>query len=307
MSQKALIPKQTLSNKRPRFSQRNSESILGYLLVAPLVVCVLILVIYPFIFAIIISFSDRMIGSPGKFIGFGNFRYLAGQPSFIASIINTITLVTWVQTLKLVLGLGIAILLNQQIVARQFWRGLILLPWAMPAFVAFITWKLLLVPQGGAFNYILIQLGWVDSHVEFLSSKALAMPSVIVASVWRGFPFWVISFLAALQNVSKELYEAAVLDGANAWKRFLHVTLPSIRHVVLVVILVSTIATTNSFEAVFLMTGGGPSNATMTFPVLSYYSLQSLRIGEAAAVAVAMLPVFAVLALIIAVLLQKEN
>ena len=302
-----LIPKRMLNPKRPRFTQRNSESILGYLLVAPLVICVLILVVYPFIFAIIISFSDRMVGSPGKFIGFDNFRYLANQPSFIASIINTVILVTSVQSLKLVLGLGIAILLNQQIVARQFWRGLILLPWAMPAFVAFITWKLLLVPQGGAFNYILIQLGLVDSHVEFLSSKALAMPSVIVASVWRGFPFWVIAFLAALQNVSKELYEAAVLDGANAWNRFLHVTLPSIRHVVLVVTLVSTIATTNSFEAVFLMTGGGPSNATMTFPVLAYYSLQSLRIGEAAAVAVAMLPVFAVLALIIAVLLQKEN
>ena len=305
MSQKTLS--ESATRKRPRFTQRQSESLLGYLLVAPLVVCIVVLVVYPFIFAILISFSDRVVGGGGKFIGFGNYRYLAGQPSFIATIKNTLVLVSAVQTIKLFLGLGIAVLLNQRIFARQFWRGLILLPWAMPAFVAFITWKLLLVPQGGAFNYILIHLGLVDSHVEFLSSKALAMPSVIVASVWRGFPFWVISFLAALQTVPQELYEAAVLDGANAWKRFRHVTLPSIRHVVLVVILVSTIATTNSFEAVFLMTGGGPSNATMTFPVLAYYSLQSLRIGEAAAVAVAMLPVFAVLAFIIAVLLQKEN
>ena len=293
--------------KRPRFGQRQSESLLGYVLVAPLVVCILVLVLYPFFFAIFISFSDRMIGTDGNFIGFGNYRYLAGQPSFIASIKNTIVLVSAVQTLKLFLGLGIAVLLNQRIVARQFWRGLILLPWAMPAFVAFITWKLLLVPQGGAVNYTLIQSGLIDTHIEFLSSKALAMPSVIAASVWRGFPFWVISFLAALQTVPQELYEAAVLDGANAWKRFRHVTLPSIRHVVLVVILVSTIATTNSFEAVFLMTAGGPSNATITFPVLAYYSLQSLRIGEAAAVAVAMLPVFAVLIFVIAVLLQEEG
>ena len=293
--------------KTPRMSQRYSESLLGYLLVAPLIVCILTLVVYPFIFAVIISFSDRSIGAAGKFIGLANFRYLASQPSFVASIINTLVLVSFVQTLKLILGLGLAVLLNQQIVARQFWRGLVLLPWAMPAFVAFITWKLLLVPQGGAINYILLELGLVKTHVDFLSSKALAMPSVIAASVWRGFPFWVISFLAALQTIPKELYEAAVLDGANAWRRFIHVTLPGIRHVVLVVILVSTIATTNSFEAVFLMTGGGPSNATMTFPVLAYYSLQSLRIGEAAAVAVAMLPVFAVLALIIAVLLQKEK
>lgn len=307
MSQKTLPGAQPVASKRSRFTQRQSESLLGYLLVAPLVVCVLVLVVYPFIFAIVISFSDRVIGSGGEFIGFGNYRYLAGQPSFIAAIKNTVVLVTAVQTIKLFLGLGIAVLLNQKIVARQFWRGLILLPWAMPAFVAFITWKLLLVPQGGAINYILIQLGLVDAHVNFLSSKALALPSVIVASVWRGFPFWVISFLAALQTVPQELHEAAVLDGANAWKRFRHVTLPSIRHIVLVVTLVSTIATTNSFEAVFLMTGGGPSNATMTFPVLAYYSLQSLRIGEAAAVSVAMLPVFAVLALIIAVLLQKDN
>jgi ABC-type sugar transport system permease subunit len=177
----------------------------------------------------------------------------------------------------------------------------------MPAFVAFITWKLLFAPQGGAFNYILISLGLVSTHVDFLSTRELAMPSVIVASVWRGFPFWVISFLAAMQSVPKELYEAAALDGANAWKRFLNVTMPGIRHVVLVVILISTISTTNSFEAVWLLTGGGPSNATMTFPVLAYYGLQSLRIGEAAAVAVAMLPVFAVLALIVAVRLQKDD
>ena len=126
------------------------------------------------------------------------------------------------------------------------------------------------------------------------------MPSVIVATFWRGFPFWVISFLAALQSVPPELYEAAAMDGASAWQRFRHVTLPSIRHVILVVCLISTIWTTNSFENVWLMTQGGPSDATMTFPVLAYFGLQSLRIGEAAAVSVSMLPVFAVLALIVA-------
>jgi len=133
------------------------------------------------------------------------------------------------------------------------------------------------------------------------------MPSVIVASFWRGFPFWVISFLAAMQTIPHELYESAALDGASAWGRFRHITLPGIRHVVLVVTLVSTIWTTNSFEAVWLLTQGGPSNATMTFPVLAYYGLQSLRIGEAAAVSVSLLPVFAVLALIVAVQLQRED
>src|SRR5690606_17125982 len=107
--------------------------------------------------------------------------------------------------------------------------------------------------------------------------------------------------------IPKELYEAAALDGAGAWKRFTNVSLPGIRHVVLVVVLISTIWTTNSFEAIFLLTQGGPSNATMTFPMLSYFSLQSLRIGEGAAVGVALLPVFAVLAFVVAVLLQREE
>jgi multiple sugar transport system permease protein len=166
---------------------------------------------------------------------------------------------------------------------------------------------LLYAPQGGAFNNILIDLGLVATHVDFLSTKELAMPSVIVASVWRGFPFWVISFLAAMQNIPRELYESAAMDGATAWQRFRNITLPSVRHVVLIVTLISTIWTTNSFEAIWLLTGGGPSNATMTFPVLAFYGLQSLRLGEAAAVSVAVLPVFAVLALIVAVRLQKED
>jgi ABC-type sugar transport system permease subunit len=279
---------------------------LGYLLVAPISICLLVLVVYPFLFAIWISFTDRMIGSPGKFVGLANYAYLAGQPSFQASIRNTIVLVASVQALKLVLGLGIALLLTMPIRGRDTWRALILLPWAMPAFVAYLTWKLLYAPQGGAFNMILIGTGLVSTHVDFLSTREWAMPSVIVATFWRGFPFWVISFLAALQNIPPEEYEAAAIDGASAWQRFWHITLPNIRHVVLVVVLLSTIWTTNGFENIWLLTGGGPSDATMTFPVLAYYGLQSLRIGEAAAVSVSMLPVFAMMALIVVKLLQED-
>lgn len=307
MSQGTMVDPAMQARSSSRFSLRTSEGILGYLLVAPLVICILLLVVYPFVFAIYISFTDRVIGSEGEFIGLANYVTLMNKPDFQASIRNTIAMVSGIQIVKLGIGLGLAALLNQQIRARQFWRGLILLPWAMPAFVAFITWKLLYAPQGGAFNFILISTGLVDTHVDFLSTRELAMPSVIAASVWRGFPFWVISFLAAMQSVPRELYESAALDGAGGWQRFLNVTLPGIRHVVLVVILISTIWTTNSFEAVWLLTQGGPSNATMTFPVLAYYGLQSLRIGEAAAVSVAMLPIFAVLALIVAVRLQKED
>jgi multiple sugar transport system permease protein len=282
------------------------EARLGYALVAPVVICLLLLVFYPFVFAIWISFTDRMIGRPGHFVGLANYVYLFGQPSFQATVRNTIVLVISVQTLKLVLSLGIALLLNQPIRGREFWRALILLPWAMPAFVAYLTWKLLYAPQGGAFNMILLGSGLASSHVDFLSTRELAMPSVIVATFWRGFPFWVISFLAAMQNVPIEMYEAAAMDGAGAWQRFRHITLPGIRHVVLVVVLLSTIWTTNGFENIWLLTQGGPSDATMTFPVLAYFGMQSLRIGEASAVSVAMLPIFAMLALIIVKLLQED-
>ena len=292
--------------KRTRFSMYQRDSMLGYFLVAPVVICLLILVVYPFFFAIAISFTDRMIGQSGTFTGLANYRYLLNWIDFQATVRNTIVMVVSVISLKLVLGLCIAMLLNQEIRGRRLWRSLILIPWAMPGFVAFITWKLLLVPQGGAFNYILLHTGLAETHVEFLSSKALAMPSIITASFWRGFPFWVISFLAALQNVPQELYEAAAIDGAGPWHRFRHVTVPSIRHVVLVVVLLSTIWTTNSFEAVWLMTQGGPSNATMTFPVLAYYGLQNLRIAEAASVSVSMLPIFGFLAFIVAKLLQED-
>lgn len=292
--------------RSPRLSLARSNSLLGYALVAPVLICLLVLVIYPFFFAIWISFTNRQIGTEGDFIGLGNYIYLIKQSSFQASIVNTVVLVGSEQSLKLVLGMGIALLLNQAIRGRRVWRGLILLPWAMPAFVAFITWKLLYAPIGGAFNLILVGLGILHTPADFLSTRELAMPSVIVATFWRGFPFWVITFLAALQNVPQELYEAAAMDGASAVQRFRHVTLPSIRHVVLVVILLSTIWTTNSFENVWLMTQGGPSDATMTFPVLAYFGLQNLHIGEAAAVSVAMLPAFAMLAFIVAKMLEKE-
>ncbi len=285
-------------------SLRNRTSVLGYALLAPIIICLLALVVYPFAFAVWISFTNREIGTVGEFVGLANFRYLAGVPSFQKTIVNTIVLVASVQSLKLVFGLSIALLLNQAIRARQFWRGLILLPWAMPSFVAYLTWQLLYAPQGGLFNIISIRLGL--GNIDFLS-KELAMASVVLATFWRGFPFWVISFLAALQGVPQELHEAAAIDGANTWNRFLHVTIPGIRHVVVVVVLLSTIWTTNSFENVWLITQGGPSDATMTFPVLAYFGLQTMRIGEASAVSVAMLPVFSMLALIGVKLLERNQ
>ena len=166
-----------------------------------------------------------------------------------------------------------------------------MLPWAMPAFVAFLTWRVLYQPIGGGINLILDQTGIYPAIIDWLGQRSTAMPAVIIASVWRGFPFWFVSILAALQSVPNELYEAAKIDGANAWQRFWTVTFPGIRQVVIVTILLSSIWTANGFEHVWLLTQGGPSDATMVFPVLAYFGMQTQRIGEAAAVSVSMLPV----------------
>jgi ABC-type sugar transport system permease subunit len=298
--QAALSPARA---RKPRTTLKQRNSLLGYALVAPLLLCLAILVFYPFIFGVAISFTNREVGTEGRFVGLANFIYLMQVPSFQKSIVNTIVLVFWVQALKLVFGLGIAILLNQAIRGRKLWRGMILLPWAMPAFVAYLTWQLMYAPQGGAFNLISVGLGF--GKIDFLS-KDLAMPSVIFATFWRGFPFWVISFLAALQGVSQELYEAAAIDGANAMKRFRHITIPAILPVVLVVVLLSTIWTTNGFENVWLITQGGPSDATMTFPVLAYFGMQTMRIGEAAAVSVTLMPIFAIMAFVGVKVLERD-
>ena len=133
------------------------------------------------------------------------------------------------------------------------------------------------------------------------------MPAVIIATTWSGFPFWFISFLAALQNVPSDLYEAARVDGANAWQRFWSVTFPAIRPVILIVILLSSIWTANSFENIWVMTQGGPSDATMVFPVLAYFGMQTQRLGEAAAVSVAMVPFLLILVVVVTTMMQGDD
>ncbi len=163
-----------------------------------------------------------------------------------------------------------------------------MLPWAMPAFVAFLTWRVLYQPIGGGINLILDQTGIYTAPSTGWASARPAMPAVIVASVWRGFPFWFVSILAALQAVPKRTLRSGHVDGASAWQRFWTVTVPGIRHVVIVTTLLSSIWTANGFEHVWLLTQGGPSDATMVFPVLAYFGMQTQRIGEAAAVSVYM-------------------
>ena len=282
-------------------------TLFAYALVAPVIMLICGLVAYPFLFAIWVSFTDMVVGSVGNFVGFRNFEYLAGTATFYSAIWNTIVIVLVSDVLKLLIGLGLALLVHQNLPGRGIFRSFLMLPWAMPAFVAFLTWRVLYQPIGGGINLILTQTGIYPEVIDFLGSRSTAMGSVIVASVWRGFPFWFVSILAALQAVPKELYEAAIVDGASAWQRFWNVTIPSLMPVIIVTTLLSSIWTANGFEHVWLLTAGGPSDATMVFPVLAYFGMQTQRIGEAAAVSVYMLPVLGILVIFATSLMMRRE
>lgn len=304
----AAIPAHGATSAQRRgmsFAQR--QALGGYLLVLPVGIVLLGLVAYPFVYAIVISFTDRVVGQEGSFVGLANFRYLAGQPSFQRAVTNTVIVVVVTGLAKFVIGLGLALLLNERLRGQRVFRSLVLLPWAMPGFVAFLVWRLLFQPIGGGVNLVLTEIGLLNGVIDWLGQRSTALPAVMIATVWRGFPFWCISFLAALQGVPSELYEAAKIDGASAWQRFTAVTLPAIRPVVLTVALLSSIWTANSFENVWIMTQGGPSDATMVFPVLAYFGMQTQRLGEAAAVSVALVPALLILVFVVTALMRDEE
>lgn len=293
--------------QRRRFSASTQDAIFAYGLVLPVVLLLIGLVGYPFFYAIYVSFTDRVVGNDGQWIGLANFRYLAGAPAFSSAIWNTVVLVVVTGLLKLGIGLGLALLVNQHLPGRGLFRSFLMLPWAMPAFVAYLTWRVMFQPIGGGINLVLTNTGLYPHIVDWLGQRSTAMPSVILAAVWRGFPFWFVSILAALQTIPNELYEAARVDGATAWQRFRNVTWPGIRQVVIITTLLSSIWTANSFEHVWLLTQGGPSDATMVFPVLAYFGMQTQRLGEAAAVSVAMLPVLMILVFVATSMMQNRE
>jgi len=210
-------------------------------LLAPTVLILVGLVLYPFFYAIWLAFSDKTVGSPGQFVGLRNFIYVLGWPQFSTAVVNTVVFTVSAVAIKFVLGMAVALVLNQQIRARNFFRAFLLLPWAMPAFVVYLVWRWLYDPLSGLINYALIDLGLITNPIAFLSDRNTAMLSVIIAHVWRNFPFYAISFLAGMQTISQELYDAAQVDGASRVQQFRHVTLPGLYHIIGLVVLLTTI------------------------------------------------------------------
>ena len=281
------------------------DSVLGYATILPAMLVLVGFFGYPLFYEVYASFTNSTVGQPGEWVGLANYSYLVNDPAFTAAAFNTVVYVTAAQTGKFALGLAVALLLQQKMIGRNLWRSVVLLPYALPGFVAFMVWRLIYNPDVGALNIFLNQIGVLDQPVAFLSDSTWAMPAVVLATIWKGFPFWTIMFLAALQAIPKELYEAAASDGANAYQRFKHVSFPGIRPVILIVFMLSTISTMNSFEAVWLTTGGGPGNSTIIVPIYAYKSLVNFQIGQAGAAALLLLPVILLFVLFILRRLKK--
>lgn len=274
----------------------DSEQGLGYLLVAPVVLLLAVLVAYPFFMAIGYALSDRTLADPGVFVGLENFELLWENQIYRQTLRNTFIFTAGSVALRLILGVGLALLLNESFRGRRMVRAAILLPWIVPTVLGTMAWLWMFNPNFSVLNYILVQTGLSKQGFEWLTDPNLALFSVLLVNAWRGVPFMAITVLAGLQAIPADLYDASSIDGAGKFQRFRYVTLPLVMPVLLTALVLSIIWTFSDFGIVYGLTKGGPMNATHVLATLSYQTgLASGNIGEGAAISLTMLPVLLVL------------
>jgi multiple sugar transport system permease protein len=304
----------TLARPAPVAGRRSSlrgaverEWVFSWLMLAPGVLFLLAFVAYPFFYGIYLSLQDRPVASAGHFVGLANFVALARDGVFWQVNRNTFiyTLVTTV--LKLVGGMAMALVMNQQFRGKNLARAFLLLPFIVPTALSTIAWMWLLDPTFSVVNWVLVHAGAITSGFSWLGNATLAMVSIIVVNTWRGMPFYGITLLAGLQTISPDLYEAAAIDGATVRQRFCHVTLPVMKPVLIIVTMFSVIFTFSDFQLIYVLTHGGPANATHVFATYAFdIGMSGGQLGMGAAVALAMLPALALLIVVLTIYLRRE-
>jgi len=262
----------------------------------PLMLIILGLVIYPAFYSVFLSMLNK---TQTRFVGLGNFAYLINRDVFRMVVEQSAIFAITAVLFKALIGLITAHLVNNlPAKGQRKWRGMLLVPWVIPLALSSLSWWWLFDPTHSAFNYVIESLGL--SPVAWLSDPYWARFSVILVNVWYGAPFFLIMYLAALKSVPEQLYEAAAIDGANAWQRFVHVTLPMMRNVIAITVLFSLIVTFANFDIVQIMTAGGPRNMTHVFA--TYAFLLGIRSGDiplGAAVSLFMFPILGIAAVFI--------
>ncbi len=263
----------------------------------PALILMGVMLYYPMIGTVIESFYDTSFISPEpRFVGWTVYEKVWNSRQFPKVVWNSIYWTIGVVLLQNVLGFFVAMLLNQGLPAQGLLRALVLLPFVLPGVVTAILWRFMYDPQLGLVNSLMIWLGLFEDNAAWLANADTAMAAVIFVAVWKGFPFSMLIYLAALQNVDKSQLEAATIDGAGPWRRLIDVTLPSIKDVVVVNIVLTLILTFNYFDIVWVMTRGGPQNATHIFPTRIFETgFGQFRFGEAAVYGVFSILILAVL------------
>ena len=266
-------------------------AMIGAVLIAPTVLVFCAVILYPLISAIYLSlFSIYTPTLAGEWVGVDNYGALLASGDFWNAVLNTLIWTVGTLTLQLVCGVAVALLLNQSIVFQSLARSLILFPYFLSTVVAVLVWRWLFNDLYGILNHVLLISGLIDAPVDWLGQMPNAMISIILVGAWKYFPFVVIVVLARLQSIPEQLYEAATIDGAGPFQRFTDITLPQLRDVLVVVVLLRAIWDFKEFDLIYLMTGGGPVRATQTLSLLVYEEAFRLnRMGMASTYAVAMM------------------
>ena len=270
---------------------RTQYALLGILLIAPAVLVFLVIIAYPLVSAIYLSlFSIYTPTQKGHWVGLQNYIDLVSHKDFWGALTNNFIWMLGTLVLQIIFGIAAALLLNQNLLFRALARSLILFPYFISTVVAVLIWRWLFNDLYGILNYALVSMGVVRRPLDWLGQMPNAMISLILVGAWKYFPFVVITVLARLQTIPLQLYEAARMDGAGPIARFFDITLPQLRDVLLIVILLRSIWDFKEFDLIYLMTGGGPVTATQTLPLLVYKQAFGVNeMGQACAIAVAMM------------------
>ncbi len=264
---------------------------LGLWFMLPAAAFLILFLVYPLGLGVWLSFTDTKIGEPGKFVGLENYEWIIGDTKFQTAVFFTIFYTLVASAIKFVVGLYLAVLLNNNMPFKAILRAIILIPFIVPTVLSAIAFWWIFDPQFSIVSWTLRQWGWIDGNINFLGDAWNSRWSVIFANVWRGVPFVAITLLAGLQTVPPSLYEAATLDGASRWQMFIKITYPLLTPIIAVVMTFSVLFTFTDFQLIKVLTNGGPAGATELMATMSYNTaILGSRIGEGAAVSTAMVP-----------------
>ena len=259
----------------------------GFLL--PAIAVTAAIVLFPVAQTVWLSFQSYVIYDPDatEFVAWGNYAALLRDEVFWISLRHSLVWIVGVVGLQFLLGLAAALLLNESFWWRGAARALVVIPWALPSVIIGLMWTWMYDFNVGVINDLLLRAGLIDQPVAWLARPDTALGAIMLALVWQGFPFFAVTLLAGLQTVPAELYEAAEIDGAGRWRRFVSITLPSIADVIATALLLRTIWVANSLDVILVMTGGGPGYATHTLPLYAFlraYSGMEFSYGAALAI-----------------------